>query len=112
MVAAQGAIAQGPMAGFPHDHVVRSAPRGNGGAYSTQLQGTFVLCSGQGLTSGACEAAWIAPAGDPLPFAARVDGRALTSIAAIEAAAAECDLALVNLGPTAVIVGTVTGAAR
>jgi hypothetical protein len=112
VVAAQTPAAQGPMAGFPHDHVIRSAPHGNSGAYSTQLQGVFVLCSGQGLVSGSCEAAWIAPAGDPLPFAIRVNGRSLTSTEAIEAAAADGDLALGNLGPDAVIVGTVTGAGR
>ena len=112
VVAAQSQTAQGPMAGFPHDHVIRSAPRGNGGAYSTQLQGVFVLCSGQGLVSGECEAAWIAPGGDPLPFAVRVDGRSLTSTDAIEAAAADGNLVLFDLGPSAVIVGTVTGDAR
>ena len=112
VLAAQTATPQGPMTGFTHDHVVRSGPRGNGGAYSVQLQGVFVLCTGQGLASGACEAAWIAPDGDPLPFAARVDGHQLTSTESIEAAAADGDLALLNLGPDAVIVGSVTGPAR
>jgi hypothetical protein len=112
VVAPQSATPQGPMAGFPHDHVVRSVPRQNHGTNSVQLQGFFVLCTGQGLTSGSCDAAWIAPGGDPLPFAISVDGRPLTSTEAIEAAAADGNLALVDLGPGAVIVGTVTGAAR
>jgi hypothetical protein len=112
VVAAQSATPQGPMAGFPHDHVVRAVPSQNHGTTSVQLQGYFVLCTGPGLASGSCEADWIAPAGDPLPFAVSVDGRHLTSTEAIEAAAAQGDLALVNLGPDAVIVGTVTGDAR
>ena len=112
VLAPQSATPQGPMAGFPHDHVVRAVPRQNHGTTSIQLQGYFVLCTGQGLTSGACDAAWIAPAGDPLPFAISVDGQPLTSTEAIEAAAADGDLALINLGPDAVIVGAVTGDAR
>ena len=110
VVAPQSSIAQGPMATFPHDHVVRAVPAA--GRYSVQLQGFFVLCTGQGLMSGACEALWTSPGGDPLPFAARVDGHGLRSARAIEAAAAAGDVALVNLGPTAVIVGSVTGTAR
>ena len=39
---------------FPHDHVVRGVPSQNHGQYSVQLQGFFVLCSGQGIVSGAC----------------------------------------------------------
>jgi hypothetical protein len=112
VLAPQSATPQGPMSGFPHDHVVRAIPRQNHGTTSVQLQGYFVLCTGQGLASGSCTAAWIAPAGDPLPFAISVDGRSLTSTEAIEAAAADGDLALVNLGPDAVIVAAVTGEAR
>ena len=112
VLAPQSATAQGPMAGFPHDHVVRAVPQLGHGAYSTQLQGVFVLCTGQGLTTGACEAEWISPGGDPLPFASAVNGRHLTSAAAIEAAARAGDVALVDLGPTAVIVGSITGPAH
>lgn len=112
VVAPQTAEPQGPMAGFPHDHVVTGVPKKNGGTYTTHVQGFFVLCSGQGLVSGACEAAWTSPGGDPLPFAVRVDGDALTSTEAIETAAADGDLVLVNLGPDAVMVATVTGTAR
>jgi hypothetical protein len=92
---------------FPHDHVVRSIPSGNHGVYSVRLQGFFVLCSGQGIVSGACVPAWTSVGGpDPLPFATTVNGHALTSTGAIEAAAAAGDLALINLGPNAVIVGS------
>jgi hypothetical protein len=112
VVAPQTATPQGPVATFPHDHVIRGVPQTAGGDYTVQLQGFFVLCTGQGFGSGACEALWTSPGGDPLPFAIRVDGRALTSAEAIEAAAVDGDVALVNLGPDAVIVGSVTGAPR
>jgi hypothetical protein len=94
---------------FPHDHVVREVPHQNGGEYSVQMQGFFVLCSGQGIVGGACVPAWTSIGGpDPLPFATSVNERSLTSTEAIEAAAAAGNLALVNLGPGAVIVGAVT----
>jgi hypothetical protein len=94
---------------FPHDHVVREVPVQNHGQYSVQLQGFFVLCSGQGLVSGACVPSWTAAGPDPLPFAKTVDGHALTSTGAIEAAADAGNVALINLGPGAVIVGAITG---
>jgi hypothetical protein len=43
-----------------------------------------------------------------MPFAKSVDGHDLTSTDAIESAAAAGDLVLVNLGPTAVIVGSIS----
>lgn len=99
-----------PPATFGHDHVVRAAPTGNHGTYSTRLQGYFVFCSGAGLVSGACTATWTSLGGpDAVPFATTVDGHALTSAGAIEAAAESGLVALVNLGPTAVIVGTISG---
>jgi hypothetical protein len=95
---------------FPHDHVVRGVPPQNHGQYSVQMQGFFVLCSGQGIVSGACVPSWTSIGGpDPLPFAATVNGRPLTSTEAIEAGADAGNLALINLGPGAVIVGSVTG---
>jgi hypothetical protein len=92
---------------FPHDHVVPSIPAGNHGTYGVKLQGFFVVCSGQGLVSGACVPSWTSLGGpNPVPFAATVKGHALTSTDAIEAAAAAGDLFLQNLGPGAVIVGS------
>ena len=109
VVAAQTDAPQGPMATFPHDHVVDAVPAANKGSYSVKLQGFFVLCTGQGLASGACAPDWIAPPGaDTLPFADSVDGHALTSTTAIEAAAAAGDVALIDLGPGGVIVGSIT----
>ena len=99
-----------PPAPFAHDHVVRDLPAGNHGTYSTRLQGYFVLCTGQGLAGGACVATWMSPGGpDVLPFATTVNGGPLTSTAAIEAAADAGLVALVDLGPTAVIVGSISG---
>jgi hypothetical protein len=88
----------------------RDVPAGNHGAYSVQLQGFFVLCIGQGIVSGACAPSWTSIGGpDPLPFATTVNGHSLTSTDAIEAAADAGDLALINLGPGAVIVGSISG---
>jgi hypothetical protein len=111
VVAPQTDAAQGPVPTFPHDHVVRDVPAHNRGSYSVQLQGFFVLCTGQGLVSGACVPFWMAPPGasDPLPFATTVDGEPLTSAGAIESAAHAGLVALINLGPSAVIVGTISG---
>ena len=44
----------------------------------------------------------------PLPFAATVNGQPLTSTEAIESAADAGNVALINLGPGAVIIGAVT----
>jgi hypothetical protein len=92
---------------FPHDHVVRDVPHQNHGTYSVQLQGFFVLCSGPGIVSGACVPQWTSVGGDPLPFAKSVNGQPLTSADAIESAAASGNLALINLGPGAVIIGAI-----
>jgi hypothetical protein len=110
VLAAQTSRPQGaPPNTFAHDHVVRNVPKANGGSYTTKLQGYFVFCSGQGLISGACVAGWESIGGpDPVPFAKTVNGHALTSTEAIESAAAAGDVTLVNLGPSAVIVGTVS----
>jgi hypothetical protein len=110
VLAAQTDKPQGaPPNTFSHDHVVRSVPNENDGQYSVQLQGFFVMCSGQGIVSGACVPVWTSLGGDPMPFAKTVNGRPLTSTVAIEAAANAGDLALINLGPGAVLVGAVTG---
>lgn len=95
---------------FAHDHVVRDVPAQNHGTYSVHLQGFFVLCSGQGIVSGACVPTWTFVGGtDPLPFATTVNGQPLTSTDAIESAAAAGLVALINLGPGAVIVGSISG---
>jgi hypothetical protein len=111
VLAPQTSAPQGyPPNTFPHDHVVRAIPAGNHGNYSVQLQGLFVLCSGQGIVSGACDPTWTSIGGpDPLPFATTVNGQPLTSADAIESAAAAGLVVPINLGPSAVIVGTISG---
>jgi hypothetical protein len=95
---------------FPHDHVVRAVPAQNHGQYSVEMQGFFVLCSGPGIVSGVCVPAWTTIGGpDPLPLAKTVNGHSLTSTDTIEAAATAGNLALINLGPAAVIIGAVSG---
>lgn len=95
---------------FAHDHVVRDVPAQNHGTYSVRLQGFFVLCSGEGIVSGACVPTWTSIGGpDPLPFATTVNGQQLTSTDAIESASADALVALINLGPGAVIVGSIAG---
>lgn len=108
VMAPQTGTPQGAMASFPHDHTVRDVPAG-GGSYSTKLAGFFVLCTGQGIVSGDCVPLWTSPGGPALPFAQTVVGGPLTSTDAIEAAADAGNVALVDLGPGAVIVGTISG---
>jgi hypothetical protein len=76
---------------FMHDHVVASLPRQNGGAYMPVYEGILVFCS-----SAAC-----VPANNGL--ATTVNGLPLTSVEAIEAAAAAH---LITLVPAGVILGT------
>ena len=95
---------------FLHDHVVRYVPHQNHGSYSVQLQGYFVVCSGEGIVSGACVPSWTSVGGpDPFPLATTVNGQPLTSAGAIESAAAAGLVVPINIGPDAVIVGTISG---
>lgn len=111
VLASQSNAPQGyPPNTFPHDHVVRAIPADNHGTYSVRLQGYFVVCSGQGIVSGACVPTWTSLGGpDPLPLVATVNGQPLTSASAIEAAAEAGLVVPLNLGPGAVIVGTISG---
>jgi hypothetical protein len=111
VLAPQSASPQGyPPNTFPHDHVVRDVPSKNHGAYSVHYQGFFVLCSAQGITSGACVPSWTSVGGpDPVPFATTVNGQHLTSAGAIESAAAAGQLELMNLGPGADLIGSISG---
>ena len=98
---------QSEEAAFVHDHTVRDVPRQNHGTYRVVQRTFFVLCSAEGIASGAC-----VPTFSPLPtgdiaLATTVNGQMLTSVEAIEAAA---DAGLVTLLDTGQpIVGTVSG---
>ena len=98
---------QSEEATFVHDHTVGSTPRQNHGSYRVVLQTFFVLCSAEGITSGACvPTVSPLPTGD-LPLATTVNGQMLTSVEVIEAAV---DAGLVTLLDTGQpIVGTVSG---
>ena len=87
---------------FAHDHVVQAVPRRNGGEYTPVYQGILVLCSEQGIVSGAC----VPTFSGGLPLATTVNGQPLTSVEAIEAAAA---LSLVSLFPAGPIIGAISG---
>ena len=111
VVAPQTDTPQGaPPNTFPHDHVVRDAPAQNHGSYSVHLQGYFVFCSALGIGTGSCVPAMTTIQGfGTVPFAKTAYGQPLTSAGAIESAAAAGLVALINLGPGAVIVGSISG---
>lgn len=95
---------------FPHDHVVRDVPAGNHGNYSVHLQSFFVFCSAVGIGTGACVPAMTTiPGLGTVPFAKTVNGQPLTSADAIESAAAAGLVTPINLGPSSVIVGSISG---
>jgi hypothetical protein len=93
---------------FMHDHVVATVPRQNGGEYTPIYQGILVLCSEQGLLTGACVPTFSTPPGGsgPIPLATTVNGQPLTSTEAVEAAAAA---GLVVLIPAGILVGAISG---
>jgi hypothetical protein len=93
---------------FAHDHVVAAVPRQNGGEYTPIYEGILVLCSAEGLTSGACVATFSTPPGGsgPFPLATTVNGQPLTSTEAVEAAAAAGLVTLIPAGP---LVGAIGG---
>ena len=87
---------------FAHDHVVAAVPRQNGGGYTPIYQGILVLCSAEAMTSGAC----VPHFSEGTPLAMTVNGEPLTSVEAIEAAAAA---GLVTLIPAGVLIGAISG---
>ncbi len=100
VVAPQTGTPQGTLP-FLHDHVVRDVPSQNHGAYSVLLRGYFVLCSEQGMISGACVPYMAVIEGlGTLPLAATVNGQSLTSVEPIEAAANSAYIMLFDTGAT------------
>jgi len=78
----------GPFSPFLHDHVVDSSP------HNAHLHGFLVLCSAQGISSGAC----VPIPQEIAPFAKTVNGHRLTSVDPIESAANSGLLTLVDTG--------------
>ena len=97
-----------PQADVPpiHDHTIQAAPGDPG--WTPFMHGYFVVCSAEGLTSGACVAVDTDFGFGPLPLAQSVNGEPLTSAETIEAGIDAGLLDLVDTG--AVFVGTVSPA--
>ena len=89
-----------------HDHTIQAAPGDPG--WTPFMHGYFVVCSAEGLTSGACVAVSTDFGFGPLPLAKSVNGEPLTSAETIEAGI-DAGL-LVALDTGAVLLGTVSPA--
>lgn len=104
VLAPQTGTAQGPTPGFFHDHVIATAPPEGG--FTPFMHGYIVICSPDGIATGACTFnVETPPGGAPLQLAKSVTGYDLTSAADIEAAAEARLVVLVDTG--AVFLGTV-----
>ena len=104
VLAPQTGTAQGQTPGFFHDHVIATAP-GEGG-FTPFLHGYFVICSPEGISTGACTFnVETPPGGAPLRLTKSVTGYDLTFAADIQAAANAGLVVLLDTG--AVFIGTV-----
>lgn len=101
----QTGIAQGPTPGFFHDHVIATAPRQRG--FTPFMHGYVVICSPQGISTGACtfNIETLPGSTAPLPLTKSVTGYDLTFAADIQAAADAGLVVLIDTG--AVFLGTV-----
>lgn len=102
VLAPQTRVPQGTVP-FLHDHVIADvSPQNHGDERAdnpVRYHGYFVLCSAQGISSGACMPAITSiPGLGTIPFAATVDGHKLTSAYTIEAAANSGLLTLFDTG--------------
>jgi hypothetical protein len=100
----QTATAQGQSPGFFHDHVITTAP--SEGGFTPFLHGYLVICSPEGISTGACTFNMETPPGSttPIPLTQSVTGYNLTFAADIQAAANAGLVVLVDTGT--VIIGT------
>ena len=105
-IAAQTDTPQGDVPAPIHDHTIQAAPGDPG--WTPFMHGYFVVCSAEGLTSGACVAVDTDFGFGPLPLAQSVNGEPLTSAETIEAGI-DAGL-LVAVDTTAVFLGTVSPA--
>jgi hypothetical protein len=104
VLAPQTGTAQGQTPGFFHDHVIATAPRAGG--FTPFMHGYLVICSPEGIATGACTfTVETPPGGVPLPLAQSVTGYDLTYAADIQAAANAGLVDLIDTG--AVFLGTV-----
>jgi hypothetical protein len=107
VIAAQTDTPQGDVPSPIHDHTIQAAPGDPG--WTPIMHGYFVVCSAEGLTSGACVAVVTDfPGFGALPLAQSVNGEPLTSAETIEAG---IDAGLLDVVDTrAVFIGTVSPA--
>jgi hypothetical protein len=106
VMAPQTATQQGDIPPI-HDHTIQAAPGDPG--WTPFMHGYFVICSAEGLTSGACVATFTQFPGDgTLPLAKSMNGEPLTSAETIEAGIDAGLLVAVDTG--AVLIGTVSPA--
>jgi hypothetical protein len=104
VVAPQTGTAQGQTPGFFHDHVIATAP--SEGGFTPFMHGYLVICSTEGISTGACTFnVETPPGGAPLQLTKSVTGYDLTFAADIQAAANAGLVVLVDTG--AVFIGTV-----
>ena len=107
VIAPQTDTPQGDVPSPLHDHTIQAAPGDPG--WTPFMHGYFVVCSAEGLTSGACVATFTQfPGAGPLPLAQSVNGEPLTSADTIEAGIDAGLLDLVDTG--AVFLGTISPA--
>jgi hypothetical protein len=105
VLAPQTAAFQGTVP-FPHDHVVGNVPSQGHADHTVRLHSYFILCSEQGIASGACVSSDTAvPVLGTMPFARTVNGQLLTSAGPIESAAQAGLVTLFDTG--GFIVGTI-----
>jgi hypothetical protein len=103
VLAPQTGTAQGQTPGFFHDHVIATAP--SEGGFTPFMHGYLVICSPEGISTGACTFnVETPPGGAPLPLTKSVTGYDLTFAADIQAAANAGFVVLLDTG--AVFTGT------
>lgn len=106
VIAPQTDTPQGDVPSPIHDHTIQAAPGDPG--WTPFMHGYFVICSAEGLTSGACVAVSTDFGFGPLPLAKSVNGEPLTSAETIEAGIDAGLLVAFDTG--AVFVGTISPA--
>jgi hypothetical protein len=106
VVAPQTDTPQGDVPAFVHDHTIAAAP-GSGG-FTPFMHGYYVICSQDGISTGACDYSLRTIPGGSIPLALTVNGQPLTSAATIEAGIDAGLLVAIDTG--AVFIGTVSPA--
>jgi hypothetical protein len=106
VVAPQTDTPQGDFPPFVHDHTIAAAPGSPG--WTPFMHGYYVICSAEGISTGACEYSLRTIPGGEIPLALSVNGEPLTSATTIEAGIDAGLLVAIDTG--AVFIGTVSPA--